>query len=430
MLKQLSVLFFAAALIASTYSTAVEQVASSSVNLQSDSSSSDDGWDDDWDDEENITGTQVSGFIEARSGSRLQSDRYQSNTSINELRVKTVLEKSFDYFDVKFNADFIADSVVDHQSLNLQKGQGFLDLRELYINASPLDNLDLKIGRQIMTWGTGDLVFINDLFSKDWRSFFNGRDSQYLKAPSDAIKASVYLDQLNLDLVYIPKFNSDRFINGERLSYQNSTNQPMMANLPDHSDELSARVYQSFGAAEVAAYLYKGHAKSPAGFNQQSAKAIFPELSVYGASIRAPFAKGIINGEIGYRDISTPRQPQLSYSKGDEWRALIGYEQEIAKELTAAFQYYIEIKKERADRQVTTVRLTKQLMQQKIQLSMFNFYSPNEQDGYLRLNGSYKYSDDLKLELGSNQFYGHDNKGFFSQFKNNNNLYAALKFSF
>lgn len=305
-----------------------------------------------------------------------------------------------------------------------------MDLRELYINFSPSESIDIKIGRQILTWGTGDLVFINDLFSKDWRSFFNGRDSQYLKAPSDAIKTSVYFDAFNVDVVYSPKYNSDRFITGERLSYQNSTNQPMQADIPDNEDELSLRAYRSFGAAETALYFYKGHTKSPAGFNQQLAKAVLPKLEVYGASIRTPLAKGIFNAELGYRHLSTPQNAQINYSKGNEWRGLIGYEQEIAKELTASVQYYVEVKKDRDDRHLTTLRLQKQLMQQKLQLSLFNFYSPTDKDGYLRVNTSYKYSDDLKLEIGANAFYGKDNEGFFSQFKGNNNLYGAIKLSF
>ena len=35
---------------------------------------------------------------------------------------------------------------------------------------------DLKIGQQVLTWGTGDYVFLNDLFPKDYQSFFSGRD--------------------------------------------------------------------------------------------------------------------------------------------------------------------------------------------------------------------------------------------------------------
>ena len=427
MMKQITTLFLIAlAVMGNTVHAETTKTASNLVNQLNDE------WEDsdDWEDEDSFSSTQISGFLEARSGIRLQNDRYQKKASINELRLKTELGHSFESFDIKFNADFIADSVVDKQALNLQTGQGFMDLRELYISFSPSEKVDLKVGRQTLTWGTGDLVFINDLFSKDWRSFFNGRDTQYLKAPSDAIKASLYFDALNVDLVYSPQYNSDRFINGQRLSYQNATKQPLQADVPDSDDELSIRAYRSFGGAETALYYYQGHTKSPAGFNQQIGKAVFPKLKVYGASIRKPLAKGIFNAELGYRQLSTSNDVSINYSKNDEWRALIGFEQEIAKELTAAVQYYVEVKKDQDDRHLTTLRLQKQMLQQKLQLSLFNFYSPNQKDGYLRLNASYKYSDDLKLEIGSNAFYGKNNQGFFSQFKDNNNLYGAIKLSF
>ena len=53
-------------------------------------------------------------------------------------------------------------------------------------------NLDVKLGRQVLTWGTGDLLFLNDLFPKDWVSFFAGRDDEYLKAPSNTLRATQY----------------------------------------------------------------------------------------------------------------------------------------------------------------------------------------------------------------------------------------------
>jgi hypothetical protein len=81
--------------------------------------------------------------------------------------------------------------------------------------------MDLKLGRQINTWGTGDLLFINDLFPKDWNAFFIGRDDEYLKAPADSAKASLFSDWANLDLIYSPRFDSDRFIDGRRISYWN-----------------------------------------------------------------------------------------------------------------------------------------------------------------------------------------------------------------
>ncbi|MBL7221906.1 MAG: hypothetical protein ISS69_17490 [Phycisphaerae bacterium] len=83
--------------------------------------------------------------------------------------------------------------------------------------------MDVKVGRQILTWGTGDLLFVNDLFPKDWRAFFIGRDLEYLKAPADAMKVSLFGDIANLDLVYMPRFNPSRFISGRRISYFNTT---------------------------------------------------------------------------------------------------------------------------------------------------------------------------------------------------------------
>ena len=60
------------------------------------------------------------------------------------------------------------------------------DVRDLTLSFSAGASTDVSIGRQVITWGTGDLVFLNDLFPKDFVSFFAGRDDDYLKAPGDA----------------------------------------------------------------------------------------------------------------------------------------------------------------------------------------------------------------------------------------------------
>jgi hypothetical protein len=74
---------------------------------------------------------------------------------------------------------------------------------------------DIKVGQQILTWGTGDYVFLNDLFAKDFQSFFAGRDDDYLKAPSLSLKVSGFFDLANVDFVVTPKFTPDTYINGD-----------------------------------------------------------------------------------------------------------------------------------------------------------------------------------------------------------------------
>jgi len=126
---------------------------------------------------------EVHGFYEIRSGYRTRKDKYQKDMSIMENRLQLDISSYTDWADLKFRGDLFGDLITE---------QADFDIREAYLSSSPFDFMDLKVGRQILTWGTGDLVFINDLFPKDWQSFFIGRDTEYLKAPSDAAKISLF----------------------------------------------------------------------------------------------------------------------------------------------------------------------------------------------------------------------------------------------
>ncbi len=155
---------------------------------------------------------ELNGFIEGRQGWRLQNDPHQKDASISEIRLQLDLTRDADWGIVKLKGDIIGDRVEE---------KVYGEIREVNILLSPLDYLDLKVGRQTLTWGTGDLLFVNDLFPKDWKSFFIGRDDEYLKAPSDAIKGSIFSDWVNIDLIYTPLFNGSQYIDGTRLSYGN-----------------------------------------------------------------------------------------------------------------------------------------------------------------------------------------------------------------
>ena len=130
-------------------------------------------------------GIDLAGFIEVRYGRRLQNDPYQKGASISEARIQVEMSKDVEWATFQFKGDLVGDLVEE-------KGRG--EMRELNAAFSPLENMDVKIGRQTLTWGTGDLLFINDLFPKDWESFFIGRDDEYLKAPSDALKVGLFSD--------------------------------------------------------------------------------------------------------------------------------------------------------------------------------------------------------------------------------------------
>ncbi len=360
---------------------------------------------------------ETSGFVDARYGIRTQSDPNSDQETLSELRLQLGSIWYHDLFTATVRSDFLYDSVNDlHEPI---------DLREFNIQFSPLDWMDVKLGRQILTWGTGDMLFINDLFSKDWKSFFAGRDVEYLKAPSDALFMSFFPTFGNIDIAYLPRFAPDRFIDGDRFSYWNGaalSGAPLRTDKPS-DDEIAGRIYHTYKGVELAAYVYSGYWKTPQGFDPVSGKNTFPKLNVYGASARRALLGGIANLEAGYYDSSD--------GVADQIRLLAGYEHEIVQDLTGAIQYYTEQKRgDEESRHVLTLRLTQMLMNQNLTLGLFTYWSPSDQDGYLRPSAAYKLSDHWKLEARGNFFFGKDNDTFFGQFQDNNNLSLSARYSF
>ncbi len=413
---------------------------------------------------------EISGFFETRGGIRTQHDKNERDASIGELRAQFEAHKTFEWniFDnVKYVSwetttfNFKGDVYGDFVTTDV----GF-DLREANVEFSPFDFADVKIGRQILTWGVGDMLFINDLFPKDWQSFFIGRDDEYLKAPTDGLKLSVFSDWINVDGVFVPVFQPDKYITGRRLSYWNPmTHQREGEDLQVDADvpnswfnncEWHVRAYRNLQvfnkSYQVAAYFYNGYWKTPSGFNTEG-QVTFPRLNVYGASIRGPIWKGIASTEFGYYDSAADRGGDNMFVNNSQLRWLIGYDlnmepllgRKIGEDLTIGLQYYVEwmmdygryrdnnptgVDPTEEFRQILTFRVTKLLLDQNLKLSFFSYFSPTDVDAYLRPNISYKITDYWTVDLGANVFIGKEPHTFFGQLVRDSNIYMGLRFSF
>ncbi len=148
--------------------------------------------------------------------------------------------------------------------------------------------------------------------------------------------------------------------------------------------------------------------------------AYFPKMNAWGGSLRMPLGSGLFNSEFSiYNSIEDSQGDNPQIANG-QLRFLLGYEQEVAKNLTASVQYYLE---KTADyqpqilvdeyRQLLTLRLRYTAMQQKLTYSLFSFYSPTDNDGYIRPSISYRKDDHWLFSLGANLFNGKDAFSFF-----------------
>lgn len=398
------------------------------------------------------------GFFDVRAGARTQNDPVERDMSLAEARLRLEFEHAFEFGVLRLKPDLVADALESSQSVDLERGRGFLDLREGSFAASPLPFLDVKVGRQVLTWGTGDMLFLNDLFPKDWVSFFVGRDEEYLKAPSDAVKVGVFGAGLNFEVVYTPRFDPDRFVRSERLSFfdplagrvigRDVRFDPQVPDAWFRDDEFAARLSSNVSGYELAAYGYWGRWKSPGGFDQNSLRPVFPRLSVYGASARTQAAGGIANLEFGYYDSRQDRSGTDPFVENSQVRALAGFERdlpELAPHLTVGVQYYLEamldhnafqralpagVPERDGWRQVVTLRVTKELLEQRLRVSVFSYLGASDRDWYLRANASYAINDSWSVFGGLNWFGGRQDFTFFGQFEDNSNVYLGARLSF
>lgn len=387
---------------------------------------------------------EFNGFLEARTGARTQQDPEEKQISMAELRFQGEIFTYTDWADFKYKGDLRADGVTDRI---------VYETRELWMFSRPTDFMDIKFGRQVLTWGTGGLVFLNDLFPKDWRSFFMGRDAEYLKAPSNSAKVSFFTELANVDLVYTPKFESDRYIDGEYISFFSGLEDRLVGrdnildtDVPDEwfeNDEVSARIYKNINNYELALYGYWGYWKKPAGMNLDD-EATFPALNVYGGSIRGQVGPGIGNMEVAYYDSTKSRGGTNGEVDNSEIRYLIGYAQELWTDSNCEIQYYVEQMLDYGNyldvhdpkypkdefRHVITMQFIQQFMNQNLTLSFDGYYSPSDEDAYLRPGVQYKVSDRMTVGCGANIFIGANEQTFFGQFTNNSNVYSSVRYSF
>ncbi len=406
----------------------------------------DDWGDDEWSDDVAEEGLQWSGFFEAAAGSRWDEDAQTGRRqTLGDFRLRTETQWSGERVDASFKGEAWYDSYLQEFDA---------ELRDLTLAFSPRANWDVKAGRQVLTWGTGDLLFLNDLFPKDWVSFFAGREDEYLKAPSNTVRSTWYSNVVNIDFAWTPVFTADEYLNGERFSFfsplagQRVAPNPPLAGIEPEDDfkngEFALRLFRTVNGTEWALYAYNGFFHQPSALTE-SFEPTFAPLTSAGVSMRGTLGKGLFNAETTYYASRDDRRGDDPRIPNDQVRVLLGYEQEAVTNLTVAFQYYLEWLQDYDElidnsltptlepdefRHVFTNRLTYRLQQDKLTLSLFTFYSPSDSDYYIRPAISYRYSDQWSFTGGASVFGGSNAATFFNQFADNSNIYFRVRYNY
>ena len=416
-------------------------------SYQQDTMAQEDEWDmGEWEVEEDKP-YQFTGFAELAAGRRVSSDSLLgTDTTLSDARVQFSFDYDLSQSRLSITTDAYYDGVKDEFRLQVREAAWQGNLSSL---GEWGKRFDLKLGQQVLTWGTGDYVFLNDLFAKDFQSFFAGRDDEYLKAPSLSAKLSGFFDAFNVDFVVTPGFTPDNFINGDYFSFFSPLAGQQVAPafdvesaLQPSSPEYALRLYKSIDATEFAFYAYKGFHKSPNSFNDAFLPS-FSALNVYGASAITTLGPGLVNAEFAYYDSKDDADGSNPLIPNSQTRYLLSYEQELVTNLTGSVQWYAE-RTQDYDEQLQssltpefetsrtriwlTQRLTYRALQQTLSINAFHFYSTSDDDGYFKLTSDYSPVDSWRLSAGLNLFYGDKAYTFFGQFKDASNAFIRFRY--
>ncbi|KWT79597.1 hypothetical protein [Candidatus Magnetominusculus xianensis] len=362
-----------------------------------------------------------------------------------EERLQLKLDASKDPFHIFVKTDALYDHVDNKARLELR--EGYFDFRS--------SAWDVRLGRQIITWGVGDLVFINDVFPKDFEAFFSGRPLEYLKKGVDGAKIGIYPAFASFDIIAIPFFTPNHYPGPQRFW--------MFDPMPDVTDrettepsktpgntELAIRAYRDVAGFDTSLYLYRGFYRQPSAMPNDTAMPSklflsYPKLSVYGASFQGRALDGILSLEMGYYDFRQDRSGSDPFIPNSQTRTILGYQRQMWDDFSVSIQFYTQymhnyseyvenlpegFTQEKRLYSLASLRLTQLLAHQTLKLSFFSFWSPSDGDYIINPEARYNFTDHVWGAIGANIFGGPNKSTQFGQFDKNDNVYVQVRYEF
>jgi hypothetical protein len=336
------------------------------------------------------------------------------------------------------------DAAYDHLGRGEQS-----ELREGYVDFAA-GNWDVRVGRQVITWGLGDLVFVNDVFPKDHEALFAGRPLEYLKRGVDVVKLGIYPELANFELVLAPRFRESRIPDARRFHLFDPM--PALTNretVRPGSGEWGLRIYRDVAGWDGALYFYHGFHRTPSMRPDDPAAPtkvtfFYPELSVYGASLSGRIGEGVLSLEAASYDSRQDRSGSDFTVPNSQTRLLAAYQLQPWEDFTLNLQYYAEhmhdfaayraalppgFPTEERWNHTAGLRATQFYLHQTLRLSVYASYNTSNGDYFVNPELRYSFTDRVWGAVGANLFGGKA-AGQFGQLSRDDNLYLQLRYEF
>jgi hypothetical protein len=383
----------------------------------------------------------VTGFVQLHQAQRTQSLSSGTSTPAHETMV-TRLEAEILY---EWRADALG---VTFRGIGGYDGAISKDLsrvREAFVDYSlgALD-LDLRIGRQVLTWGVSEFLYVNDIFPKNFDAFFTGSGIDRMKEPVDAIRAVNHSRNTDWELV-VSRARADTNPSPERFFGSSATRGAIEADRLDDKVDYALRAARHISGWDVAAYL-SSHRSHQRRFFLESGVFSYdqPRVRHLGASVTGNFASGLVWVEAALEDASQAQENVVSrYSFVREAQFIAGYSRELGSSFSGSVQLNLEFPLKRdeyrralapgvdpVDSVLSTlhIRFEKRWRNDAVRAGSQLFLS-DEEDSHINPFAIWSFADGWSVEGGANFFDGAPETRY-GAFRDDSNLYVLGRYSF
>ena len=358
----------------------------------------------------------VKGFVDTYHALRTGSP-HDWMSSRTRVRGEVTLEKGH-------TGAFVSANLVHNAILKDRTG---FQLREAYAYYSD-EHWDLRAGRQIIAWGVADGLRLTDIISPMDYTEFLAQDYDDIRIPVGGLRLRYSREKWSFEAVAIPVSSFFELPTDD-------TNPWSVGPIPI-SDEPSHRLCNmeygcrlSFFLSGIDFSLSALHTwnKMPVvcgGMGQ------YRRMTMLGADCSLPLGRFVLRGELAeYLDEAqasvnqeVPRATSTNVLLGIDWYAGNDWS------LSAQYAHKYVASGDHRNTGLATFRISKDLLRNTLALQTFAYIDVTNGGIYNRLSADYALNDQLHATLGYDFF--HADRGSFTVYDHNSEIFLKLKYSF
>ena len=352
---------------------------------------------------------------------------------------------------LEMRADYGEASLYSSMNLaynSLLKDQTGAFLREAYFDYAG-DFLEVKAGRQIVTWGVADGLRITDLISPMDYTEFMANDYDDIRVPVNAIDLKIPGERVSAEVVFVPVPEYFVMPSGE----DNPWTMPLpertrmdLSGTPEKrlkNSEYGGRLrffLENLDFSLTALHTFNKSPVTVASYNPQTdsvlIRGVYKPMNVFGGDVSIPMGEFVVRGEIAeYFDEPIAFSNSGGYLLRNTLNALVGIDWYAGNNWTFMAQYmhkfvgrYREKLGIEEHSSMVTARISKELLNNTLKFSLYGMLDVDNLGYYVRSAADYLLSDQITVSFGADGFGG--KRGTFKTYKKKTQIWAKGKYFF